>query len=154
MRHGIAALTLTVSLGFVGLAAAQESGTFFERPFGPATQKTDPDSQESGSWFQRLFGSAPQKAESTKKIEVKSEPARPPVSRNFRALKAKADLDRRQEVCLRLREIGLATNDDDLVRKAELLDQRAWDLFVATTSQARSNPRAAVESDARKGDRK
>jgi hypothetical protein len=133
MRLGIAALTLAAGLGFVSLAAGQEGGTFLERVFSsPAAEKIEP----------------------AKKIEIKTEPVKPTLSINLRALKAKADLDRRQEVCMRLREIGLTTNDDDLIRKADMLDQRAWDLFVASASQARSSARPAVEAEAKKGDRK
>jgi hypothetical protein len=133
MRLGIAALTLAAGLGFVGLAVAQEGGTFFPRVFSsPATEKPEP----------------------AKKVEPKSEPEKAPsVSVNLRALKAKADLDRRWEICQRLREIGAATGDEDLVRKADMLDQRAWDLYAACTSQARPSPRPAAEADAKKGDR-
>jgi hypothetical protein len=134
MRLGIAAFALAVGLGFVGLASAQEGGTFFPRVFSsPAAEKPAP----------------------TPKVEVKTEPEKPAaMSINVRALRAKADLDRRQEVCLRLREIGVATNDDDLVRKAEMLDQRAWDLYVASTGRARLSSRPSAETDATKGDRK
>jgi hypothetical protein len=43
----------------------------------------------------------------------------------------KAKLDRRQDVCRRLREIALETNDADLERRAEELDQRAFELYMA-----------------------
>ncbi len=36
---------------------------------------------------------------------------------------------RRQEVCLRLREIAFQTGDDDLSRKADELDQKAWEAY-------------------------
>ncbi len=127
MRLGIAALTLTVGLGFVGMASAEESG----------------------NWFTRLFTSA-NKTESAKKPESKIEPLITPAkSAEIRILRAKADLERRQEVCLRLIDIADATGDEELRRKAMMLDQRAWDLYVAST-----NLPQAVESDVKKGDRK
>jgi hypothetical protein len=131
MRLGIAAFTLAAGLGFIGLASAQEGGTFFERPFGPAPERTE-------------------KTEPAKRVEVKAEPIKAPaVSSNVRAMRALADLERRREVCLKLREVGLASGDEDLVRKAEMLDQRAWDLY-----RARSSPRLADETDGKQGDRK
>ncbi len=57
----------------------------------------------------------------------------PSLSPATRLALAQADLVRRQEVCQKLREIALETGDDDLARKADQLDQRAWDAFVQRT---------------------
>jgi hypothetical protein len=51
---------------------------------------------------------------------------------SLRALEMKKLL-RRQEVCLRLREIAAETHDDDLERKAEELDARAWQVYQEHT---------------------
>ena len=127
MRLGTAALTLAFSLGVVGLASAEESG----------------------NWFTRLFSPAVEKTESPKKLDVKTDgPKIPATSNNNRAIKAKVDLERRQEVCMKLLDIANATGDESLRHKAEMLDQRAYDLYVAT-----KNPSRAVEPDAKKGAR-
>jgi hypothetical protein len=125
MRLGTAALTLAVGLSFVGLASADESPSWWTR-FWPG-EKTEP----------------------VKKLDIKIDPPKMPVSTvNNRVVKAKADLERRQDICLKLRELAIAGGDDDLLRKAELLDQRAYDLYVASTNQ-----RSAAES-VKKGDSK
>ena len=132
MRLSTAALTLAIGLGFVGMAGAQESGNWFTRlnPFG---DKTD----------------------AAKKLDSTSEPTKiPPTATDNRALKAKANLERRRDICDKLRGIGIASGDDDLVRKAEMLDQRAWDLYVASTNRGRTSAASAIEADAKKGDRK
>ena len=132
MRVGTAALTLTLALGIAGLASAEESG----------------------NWLTRLFTATPEKTESTNKIDVKTDPNKIPVSSsNNRIKQAKAHLERRQEVCLKLREIAIANGDDDLQRKAEMLDQRAYDLYVAAKNQARTLDLPAAEPDAKKGGR-
>jgi hypothetical protein len=45
-----------------------------------------------------------------------------------------AALLRRQAVCLKLRMIAAQTNDDELRRKADQLDQRAWNAYVQRTA--------------------
>jgi hypothetical protein len=132
MRLGAAALTLTLALGFAGLASAEESG----------------------NWFTRLFTATPEKTEPANKIDVKTDPTKIPVSSsNNRIKQAKADLERRQEVCLKLREIAIANGDDDLQRKAEMLDQRAYDLYVAAKNQARTLDLPAADPAPKKGGR-
>lgn len=132
MRLGTAALTMTVALGFAGLATAEEPG----------------------NWFTRLFTPTLERPAQPKSIEVKAEPTKIPVSTiNNRRAQAEAALNRRREVCLKLIEIADANGDDDLRRKAEMLDQRAYDLYVAAKNQGRSVERTARETDAKKGGR-
>ncbi len=132
MRLGTAVLALAVGLGVVGLASAQESGNWFTRLFTPAVEKNEP----------------------AKKIDATTDlPKTPASSLNNRAAKAKADLDRRQEVCMRLREIAIATGDDELLRKAEMLDQRAYDVYLAAKNQGGEIERAKAAADAKKGGR-
>lgn len=129
MRFGAAALTLAVGLGVVGMAPAQESG----------------------NWFTNLFTGG--KNDPARRIDLKDVTPIPPSTVNNRAIKAKADLDRRQEVCMKLREIALATGDDDLMRKADMLDQRAFDLYLAAKNQPASVDRSMSAVDAKKGGR-
>ena len=48
-------------------------------------------------------------------------------------LRAELDWKRRCEVCQKLRQIAYETNDDELDRFAERLDQRAWDVYLKQT---------------------
>ena len=133
MRLGIAALTVTVSLGFVGLASAEEPASWFSWPFSHPAEKIEP----------------------VKKGDVKTDAPKMPISTvNNRAAKAKADLERRQEVCLKLREIAIGSGDEDLLRKADALFQRAWDQYVASTNLNQASERPAAESALKKGERK
>jgi hypothetical protein len=122
------ALSLAVGLGLVGLASADE----------PV------------NWFKWLTP-APAKKDEAKKPDLKADltPIAATSTNNNRAVKAKVDLDRRQEVCLRLRDIAIATGDEDLLRKADLLDQRAYDVYLAVKNQ-RPTPAAP---EAKKGGR-
>jgi hypothetical protein len=131
MRLRLAALTVAVGLGFVGLASAQEPTSWFKMP----------------AWF----SPAPAKKDEAKKADLTADlaPIAVTSTNNQRAARAKADLDRRQEVCLKLREIAIALGDDDLLRKAELLDQRAFDLYLAVKNQGPG----PVEPAAQKGGR-
>lgn len=63
------------------------------------------------------------------------------------ALKAreKAELGRRLDVCLRLREIALQTRDEDLSNKAFQLEQKAYELFYQRMAQIGSSRFAADE---------
>lgn len=58
---------------------------------------------------------------------------------NLRRLE-EAKLHRRQDVCLRLREIARETNDDDLERRAIQLDQRAWEVYLERTARLGGEP--------------
>lgn len=130
MRLRLAALTLAVSLGIVGLASAQ----------GP----TD--------WVKSWFTTTPAKSEPAKKLDDKTNPTpMPDAVIKARALRAKADLDRRQEVCMKLIDIALATGDEDLRRMAETLDQRAVDLYFVAKNQSGTINRSTSSPDAKKG---
>lgn len=136
MRLRTAVLTLGFGLGVVGLVSAEE----------PA----------SGGWFSRMvvnpFAKAPAepKAEDAKKMSAAPAPV---VSTGNRLLKAQGDWQRRQEVCLRLREIAFANNDEDLARKADQLDQRAEDAYIAATRGLRlpDRPNTTTESTKKEG---
>ena len=91
MRFGAATLTLTLALGLgvVGMASAQESGNWFTRLLSPA-EKVDPD-----------------------KLADKADAPKIPPAVNRTALKAakkaKADWERRVDVCDKLRRIAEET---------------------------------------------
>lgn len=127
MRLGVAALTLAFGLGVVGMVSAQESG----------------------NWFTRMFTPAETKADLIKKADAKSSLPKAPSAAENRIQTAKADLERRQEICLKLRGIGIDSGDEELVRKAELLHQRAWDQYVATTNRVRESQRPLGEISAK-----
>ena len=115
MRLGIAALTLTVGLGFVGLACADEPTT--------------------GGWWSNLFTRPAAKTASDKDLSAagKEDPSKPPPSN--RARQAKADLERRQAICLRLQQVAHEANDEELMRMADQLDQRAFDAYLAAVNR-------------------
>jgi hypothetical protein len=67
----------------------------------------------------------------------KKETKPPPVSKPAPGIspsKEKADWLRRVAVCDRLRAIAVQTNDEELARKADLLDQRIWEVYRQRTS--------------------
>ena len=133
MRLGIAALTLTVGLGVVGIACAEEPTT--------------------GNWFTNLFARPAAKTSVDADLSAKGDLSKPPPSN--RAKQWKADLERRQEVCMRLREMAHESGDEELMRLADQLDQRAWDTYVAAKNRNRA-PGAepeAKKSRSAKGDR-
>ena len=88
---------------------------------------------EEPSWWSRLWGrrqAAPAKNEAAVKAEVKAPPVIPSREKEIWL--------RRTEICQRLREIALTNNDDTLLRKADQLDQRAWETYMQRISTVRS----------------
>ncbi len=126
MRFRVAALTLAFGLGLVGWVSAQES-----------------------SWLPRIFAPTAKKVEPAKKDDAKPEPPKAPSAAENRIQKAKSDLERRQEICLKLRGLGIDSGDEELVRKAEVLHQRAWDHYVSTTNRVRESERPLAEISAK-----
>ena len=100
-----------------------------------AAQDTDPTPPPSGNWFSRLWSSgdppAPKKAATaTKKSNA---PSAVDVAATRRTRET-INLDRRNEVILKLREIAQRTSDDTLLQKADALQERAWDLYMQRTA--------------------
>jgi hypothetical protein len=135
MRFGAAAMTLAFGLGVVGMASAQESSSWLPRWLAPATEKADP---EKGA------------------DKVNAPKATPPVNRSAvrAAKKAKADWERRIEVIDKLRRVADDTDDADLRSKVDRLEQRAWDLYIASTNLATEPEGPAPAPEAKKGSRK
>jgi hypothetical protein len=134
MRSRAAAMTLAFGLVVVGMASAQESSTWLPRVFAPVTPKADPAKADKDD--------APKATASVDRIALRA------------AKKAKADLDRRNEVCLKLRGIAVESGDDALLQKVEKLEKRAWEVYLAAKNIAAEPERPAVEADAKKGNRK
>ena len=139
MSHGMrwaGVLALGLSLGLTTLAKADD----------------DDAKPKTGNWFTRLFShdAAPKKKDPPAKDEAKPLPPSPALLRK----KAEWELLRRQEVCEKLRQVALDTNDRELARKADDLEQRAWDIYVQHTGGAGSNPTppASLRSLAARGD--
>jgi hypothetical protein len=125
MRRGMRwrrAIALGLGLGLATLAKADEDDV---KPPAP-----------TGNWFTHLFSKDTHKKKDAdgKKSEV---PARPSAA--MIRQKAQAEWLRRQEVCDKLRAIALESGDKELARKADALDQRAWDLYVQRTGGAKLN---------------
>ncbi len=123
MRLGTAALTLTVCLGVAGVACA--------------------DDAPSGNWFTNLF-SRPAAKDADKSSSDKDEPPRTSPANLNRKLKA--DLFRRQEVCLELERIALETGDDALLHKAQELSERAAEVFRAGQNRIGEAARGSAET--------
>jgi hypothetical protein len=134
MRIGAATLTLAFGLAVVGMASAQESSSWLPGWLAPA-QKADADKVADK-------GDAPKVVPAVNRSALKA------------ARKAKADWERRTEVCLKLREIALESGDEDLLRKIEQLEQRAWYVYIASTNVVTEPERPMAEPDAKKGSRK
>jgi hypothetical protein len=82
-----------------------------------------------GNWFAKKTpeGQKDGKGQPVKDKEIKADPDA------GRRLRAELDWKRRSEVCQKLRQIAYETNDDELDRFAERLDQRAWDVYLKQT---------------------
>jgi hypothetical protein len=96
-----------------------------------AQEKEGP--KPTGLWA-RWFGKS--KAEEKKSAAEADAPlgpvVRPAVVDQEKCMRA---FLRRQAVCDRLRDIARQTNDADLERQAEELEQRAWDVYQKQTCQ-------------------
>lgn len=86
------------------------------------------------SWWSRLWGRNKQ-APAAKKAE-------PPKADSQQATvipsREKEIWLRRAEICQKLREIALTSNDEALLRKADQLDQRAFDTYMQKIAGVRS----------------
>jgi hypothetical protein len=109
-------------------AAAQDSST-----------KTEPT--VSGNWFTRMwsFGDKPD-VHKTAEPKGGAPSAAEPVA--ARMAREEAALNRRNAVVTRLREIAFQTQDDGLLRKADELQDRAWQLYLQRTESGETVPAA------------
>ena len=114
MRLRNLALTVLFGLGVCGFVSAEESGNWFTRLFNRSAEKSEPD-----------------------KTELAKTPPKSGLS-DERIIQAQAALQRRQDVCVKLMEIADASGDDDLRRKAEALDRRALEAYMAAVGPSRT----------------
>lgn len=131
LRITACALTLLVGLGIVGLVSAEESG----------------------NWFTRMLPWSSGKGDPAKTPAVRND--MPPVQSSYakRARRAKADLDRRQEVCIKLRDAAVTSGDDEMLQKIHLLEVRAFELYQAACNAPSETERVSVETNPKKGGR-
>jgi hypothetical protein len=129
MRRWSIGTAAVLLLGLAGSIRAQDADDDDEPP--PAKP----------AWYQRLLPfrkkpaakPAPAPARETKaSAPVQLSPAQVAAIQQNRE---KADVLRRLAVCDKLREIALVREDDELRRKADQLDQRAWDMYLKHTAQ-------------------
>jgi len=127
-RWAVCALELALVVGLAASARAAE----------PEDETPPVATKSSGNWFTRLFGAqapAKQTAEKTAKDDdsARSKAAGRETAAAQRA-REEAALLRRQSVCLKLRTIAAQTNNEELRRKADQLDEQAWNTYVQRTA--------------------
>lgn len=92
----------------------------------------NPGATQSGTaWFKSLWPFHKKKAPEPVPITQST----PPESASARQAREKTDYLRRIAVCDKLRDIAFQTSDDELSRKADQLDQRAYAIFMKHTGQ-------------------
>jgi hypothetical protein len=94
----------------------------------------EPPADESPSppWYKRMFGSKPKPADNKPETPAADKaPTRDDVKRSLDQ-EQKVYLQR-LEFCSRLRQIAAQTNDDELLRKADNLEQQATDVYLKRT---------------------
>lgn len=107
-----------IALGALVLVAGLAGG-------GTARADDEPIAPSKGNWFTRMFVSE-KKEPDAKTPEPAKEPA--PSLREIHA-QAEQELLRRHAICTRLREIANETQDGDLLRKADRLEERANQIY-------------------------
>ncbi len=92
------------------------------------------EKKPAGNWFTRLFHkSSPAPAKQEAKNQAVAPEAQPILARSA--------LFRRLSVCDKLRQVSLQTNDNDLERKADMIEARAWEEYnqeINRVAQSRS----------------
>jgi hypothetical protein len=83
-------------------------------------------------WFKPSSGAPRVEKEEPKTISLTAAE----LVKGTRQTQALADWMRRSEVCLKLRDIAHETGDDDLWRKTDQLEQRAYDAYIQQTGRA------------------
>jgi hypothetical protein len=141
---------LLLALGAAVVSAGPPADDDDDLPAEPAGP--DPAARPRDGWnpfLTRVFGGhdekkpapKPDKDSDVAKADKKADaPAPRPSAREEIAARVialeKAKLRRRQDVCLRLREIARETQDDALEQKAIQLDQLAFEVYQERTLQA------------------
>ena len=137
MRVSAAVLALTLGLGAVGMASAEESENWFSRWFAVGSGKSDSEK------------TVEEKESADKAAKLAS------VRRAVRLAKqAEADWVRRVAVCDKIKAIATESGDDSLRQRAEHLEQRAWETYLATKKSPAELESMVPEPNAKKGSRK
>lgn len=132
-------LVLLAVAGLGALVQAQEPGAALTTPKSASLEST-----RKGNWLSRLWPWGKKTAAKEERVAAASPaPALSPA-----VLKQRAYLDwlRRMEVCDKLREIALQTNDAELSRKAEQLADRAYETYLKTAQRGPHTPISPEES--------
>jgi hypothetical protein len=90
---------------------------------------------KSGNWFTRMFsfGSKTDSDKAAAADKKKMEPAPVADSAAVKLAREAQNLKRRNQVCLKLREIAIQTRDQALMDEVDRLEQRVLDLYLQRT---------------------
>jgi hypothetical protein len=144
-------LGLTVIAG-LGAAAARAGDDDSEKPAAPAKSVYG----RGPGLLDKFFSSndKPAAKKPAKKEEEKAakdlgdKPAKPAVE-SPAAIRAReqAALERRMQVCLKLMDLANQHNDEELYRRAEELDKKAWAVYRQRTAHLPSGNAAASDEE-------
>lgn len=143
--------TASLAICLVGGGVAADEKDSYQSADKIAAAKKKELAEKDGGWFVWPFGDdaklvADKKAaeEARKADTKKTRPAPSPLVANeplndavSLLSKEQAKFLRRQQVCDRLRELAQDSNDTELERQAELLEQRAWWIYEQRTAKAK-----------------
>ena len=114
---------------YLSAKAAADSGPKWWWPWGGSKKKETPK-------------------KSTAKAEKKDKPADPakPAPRPPSAAEEQASFLRRQQVCIKLRQVAHETDDPGLATQAEVMEQKAWLLYEQRVLGSRAKGTLAPEA--------
>ncbi|MCE9531255.1 MAG: hypothetical protein K8T89_09060 [Planctomycetes bacterium] len=112
------------AIGAVAVLLLAEIGSAFAADPKPAGETP------ATPWYKRIFGSS--KPIPTEKSVPVAAPTRQEIARSLEQ-EQKVYMERLQ-FCTKLRQIATETNDVELLRKADFLEQSATDVFMKRTS--------------------
>jgi len=114
---------------------------------------SDTDKPPTTHWWDRIMPgktAKPEADDDDDDKQVRTEPKAPvkagPTARELAIAqreKEKANFMRRSDACLKLKQIALDTGDDELHRRAEELNDRAWSIYLQRTAALPSVPGVA-----------
>jgi hypothetical protein len=139
-------LTVIFSLGITAVRADDDD----EKPAGPAKTTYG----RGPGLMDRLFKSSekpttkkPGKKDAESPAKEKADKPEKPAVDSAGAIRAReqAALERRMQVCLRLMDLANQQNDEELYRRAEELDKKAWAVYRQRTAHLPGGN--AAESD-------
>jgi len=97
--------------------------------------------------FMNLGHGAPKKAAAKKEEHAKTGPGPKALSPQTVRVQAETSYLRRLEACQKLYEIASQTGDEALRKKTEVLEQKAWEIYLSRTGAAPARPSAATPSN-------